>query len=112
MSDKAPPINAAITALIAERKTDSLMGPMASLTGMPLIFAISTPHAAIWVRPDIMGRVISPFLAEYTFWYDARGTHPLIKYVGPMGKVNTGGVPTEIYETKSLTPHPGETKQN
>ena len=54
----------------------------------------------------ILGRVIKPFIGDYTFWYDTRGTHPLIKYVGPMGKVNTGGVPTEVYETASISPHP------
>jgi len=72
------------------------------------------PCCRVEIGPDmveflgpILGRIIRPFLATYTFWYDTRGTHPLIKYVGPRGKVNTGGAPTEIYETTSLTPYPG-----
>ncbi len=50
----------------------------------------------------ILGRLIRPFLATYNFWYETGGTHPTIRYVGPMGKVNTGGVPTEIYEMISI----------
>ena len=76
-------------------------------TTWPCTRVVIGPDMVEFLGP-IMGRVIKPFLAEYTFWYDTRGTHPLIKYMGPMGKVNTGGVPTEIYETTSLTPDPGK----
>lgn len=69
------------------------------------------------IRPDlvkllgpILGRIISPFIGDYNFWYDTRGNHPLIKYQGPMGKVNTGRVPTEIYETSRTESRPAKTK--
>jgi len=56
----------------------------------------------------ILGRIIQLFVPKYIFWYDTRGTHPLIRYIGPMGKVNAIGVPTEIYDTTKIKPHPAE----
>jgi hypothetical protein len=69
------------------------------------------------IRPDmvqflgpVLGRLIRPFLATYTFWYETQGTHPTIRYTGPMGKINTGGVPTEIYEMISIKQKPEGSK--
>lgn len=56
----------------------------------------------------LIGRIVQLFVPNYIFWYDTRGTNPLIRYIGPMGKVNAIGVPTEIYDTTLIKPHPAE----
>jgi len=73
------------------------------------------PCYRVEFRPDmtkflggILGRIIQLFVPKYTFWYDTRGTHPLIRYTGPMGKGGAMGVPTEIYDTTMIKPHPAE----
>jgi hypothetical protein len=67
------------------------------------------------IRPDptemlgpVLGRAINVFLGQYTLWFDVNGSHPMVQYMGPMGKVNSGSAPTAVYELASDKPRPGE----
>lgn len=52
----------------------------------------------IKVMGPVLGRAIGVFIGTYTFWYDVEAPHPMVKYTGPMGKVNSRGAPTEVNE--------------
>lgn len=56
----------------------------------------------------LLGMALELLIADYTFWFDVAGSHPLVKYEGPMGKGNTRGAPTIIYELVSEKPGAGE----
>ena len=49
-------------------------------------------------------KLIRPIVPGYTFWLSAEGTHPLVKYSGPMGQVSPIGAPTETHEMVNYTP--------
>jgi predicted aldo/keto reductase-like oxidoreductase len=53
------------------------------------------------VSERVVGKTLEVVVGNYTFWFDADGAHPLVKYGGPMGKGNTRGAPTIIYELVS-----------
>ncbi len=55
----------------------------------------------------ILGRLIQPLIPGYEFWFDVHGTHPIMRYKGPLGKVNIIGVPDEVYDIISIDPDPG-----
>jgi len=56
----------------------------------------------------ILGNAMRAFVGTYTFWFDVNGSHPLVKYEGPMGKMNSRSAPTMIYELVSEKPGNGE----
>jgi len=65
------------------------------------------------IKPDMsallgkfLGRIIQPLIPSYLFWLETRGTHPLLKYKGPLGKINIIGAPDEIYQTVKIDPDP------
>lgn len=51
------------------------------------------------------GKVVQSLVPGYTFWLALRGTHPVVKYRGPLGEVNMVGAPIEIHELVKITPH-------
>ncbi len=56
----------------------------------------------------IIGRVVQRFFApKYSFWLDAGGSHPCVKYRGPLGAV-TAGLPKVIHELISYSQEPLE----
>ncbi|GEM_PF-1591413 len=63
------------------------------------------PFMTAFLGP-FLGRLIQRFVPSYVFWFDINGTHPLLKYKGPLGKVNVIGVPDEVYDTVKLEPDP------
>lgn len=50
------------------------------------------------------GRIIQAFVPKFTFWPAVKGTHPMIKYRGPLGEVNLGSAPIEIHVLTSISP--------
>lgn len=50
------------------------------------------------------GKVVQPLIPGYTFWLAVKGTHPVVKYRGPLGEVNMVGAPIEIHELTKITP--------
>ena len=55
---------------------------------------------------SIVGKLITAVLPRWKVWFDVHGTHPIVKYDGPLGKVNVFGVPDEIYELIKVSPEP------
>ncbi len=55
---------------------------------------------------ELIGKVVQRFFTpKYSFWLDAQGTHPCVKYRGPLGAV-TAGLPMVIYELVSYSQEP------
>ncbi len=66
--------------------------------GEVLCYKVEINPDLVPVMGPILGRAVSVFLGSYTFWYDVEAPHAMVKYTGPMGKVNSGSAPTEINE--------------
>lgn len=55
---------------------------------------------------EIIGKVVQRFFTpKYSFWLDTQGSHPCVKYRGPLGAV-TAGLPMVIYELVSYSQEP------
>lgn len=65
------------------------------------------PNMSKFLGP-ILGRLVQPLIPKYRFWFDVNGTHPILRYIGPLGKVNIIGVPDEVYVIISLDPDPSK----
>lgn len=52
------------------------------------------------------GKLIQPLVPKFTFWTTVKGTHPVIKYRGPLGEVNLVGAPIEVHDLTSISPAP------
>ncbi len=57
--------------------------------------------------PDIeeyvgaVGRLIQPIVPRYTWWLEQAGTHPQVRYRGPLGQVNMINAPVEVHEIET-----------
>ena len=57
---------------------------------------------------EVIGKMVQRFFApQYTFWLDTQGSHPCVKYHGPLGSA-TAGLPMVIYELISYSQEPSE----
>jgi len=48
-------------------------------------------------------KLFRPLAPSYVFWLSAEGSHPLVKYSGPMGQVSFVNAPIETHEMVSYT---------
>lgn len=55
---------------------------------------------------SFLAKIIQPLMPQYSFWFEVNGTHPIVRYRGPLGKINSSGAPTEIYDLVRLDPDP------
>lgn len=50
------------------------------------------------------GKIIQPLVPKYTFWLATKGSHPMVKYRGPLGEVNLVSAPIEVHELTNISP--------
>lgn len=57
---------------------------------------------------SFFAKIIQPLVPQYSFWFEVNGTRPIVRYRGPLGKLNTSGAPTEVYDLVRVDPDPSK----